>query len=166
MRVDPLAEKYFPLSPYSYVGNMPTKAIDPDGKKIIIVNNEHYDQALADLGKIYATRRGRRIIDRLAASSTVYRIDGSANSIKGTWISGTRYNKVTNNLTYTQNTTNVDGVSTPSYVILGHELFHAFQDETNAKRHSTTTPKKYEQDAMKFENYMRDVYGLGEHRTV
>ena len=144
---------------------MPTKAIDPDGAVIIIVNNKHHDQVIADLGKIYATRRGRKIINKLASSSTVYRIDGSANSIKGSLISGTRYNRLTNKLKYTQKTAHTDNVSTPSYVILGHEIYHALQDEVNAPRHLTTNPKKYEQDAMRFENYLRDVYGLGAHRT-
>jgi RHS repeat-associated protein len=36
--VDPLAEKYSSLSTFSYVGNMPTQAIDPDGKRIIFIN--------------------------------------------------------------------------------------------------------------------------------
>jgi len=36
MNIDPKAEKYFNLSPYVYVANMPTIAIDPDGKEIFI----------------------------------------------------------------------------------------------------------------------------------
>ena len=36
MTVDPLAEKYYSMSPYGYCGNNPTKYIDPDGKDFII----------------------------------------------------------------------------------------------------------------------------------
>lgn len=37
INIDPLAEKYYQFSPYTYVGNMPTIAIDPDGNEIIFV---------------------------------------------------------------------------------------------------------------------------------
>lgn len=33
--VDPLAEKYIPISPYVYVANNPLGNIDPDGREII-----------------------------------------------------------------------------------------------------------------------------------
>ncbi|WP_255498807.1 RHS repeat-associated core domain-containing protein, partial [Dysgonomonas sp. ZJ709] len=36
MSVDPLAEKYYNISPYAYVKNNPLKYIDPDGKQVII----------------------------------------------------------------------------------------------------------------------------------
>lgn len=34
--VDPLAEKYYPVSPYVYCGNNPVKFVDPDGKQFLI----------------------------------------------------------------------------------------------------------------------------------
>lgn len=36
MNIDPLAEKYLPLSPYSYAANSPLYYVDPNGKEILI----------------------------------------------------------------------------------------------------------------------------------
>jgi RHS repeat-associated protein len=38
--VDPLAEKYYPISPYTYVANNPILRIDPDGRDIWEVNDQ------------------------------------------------------------------------------------------------------------------------------
>jgi RHS repeat-associated protein len=35
---DPLAEKYYSVSPYAYCGNNPVNRIDPDGKDIVLIN--------------------------------------------------------------------------------------------------------------------------------
>lgn len=36
--IDPLAEKYYHLSPYAYCANNPVNAVDPDGRRIVFVN--------------------------------------------------------------------------------------------------------------------------------
>ena len=33
--MDPLAEKYYGVSPYAYCGNNPVRYVDPDGRKIV-----------------------------------------------------------------------------------------------------------------------------------
>ncbi|WP_282079915.1 RHS repeat domain-containing protein [Aquimarina algiphila] len=40
MNLDPLANKYYPISPYAYVANNPIMFIDPDGKRIILPKNK------------------------------------------------------------------------------------------------------------------------------
>jgi RHS repeat-associated protein len=37
--MDPLAEKYYSISPYAWCGNNPVKFVDPDGRKIKFANN-------------------------------------------------------------------------------------------------------------------------------
>lgn len=46
--VDPLAEKYPSISPFSYVANNPINAIDPDGRYIIFINGLRLGKANAD----------------------------------------------------------------------------------------------------------------------
>jgi RHS repeat-associated protein len=41
MSPDPLASKYYSISPYTYVANNPLKFIDPDGRKIIIFGERY-----------------------------------------------------------------------------------------------------------------------------
>jgi RHS repeat-associated protein len=36
--IDPMAEKYYSISPYSYCANDPVNHVDPDGKKVVFVN--------------------------------------------------------------------------------------------------------------------------------
>lgn len=46
--MDPLAEKYYSISPYAYCANNPMKYIDPDGKKIVV--GSMFGRFLAYLG--------------------------------------------------------------------------------------------------------------------
>ncbi len=55
--IDPHADNYFTYSPYNYVLNIPTIAVDPDGKDVVIIfnreagtveimDNDHYKEGL------------------------------------------------------------------------------------------------------------------------
>ena len=151
--IDPLAYKYTALSPYCYVGNRPIIAIDPDGREIVIVGGNK-EQTYNDLAIIYATPMGRQMIDALQKSSAVYKIGG------GGWFpTSSSYSTSRNRLTYHQGDAEVRGNKFRSFEMLGHELFHAFQDESgNIKGRSKFSVEK---DAVKFENYLRKMYSDG-----
>jgi hypothetical protein len=40
--IDPLAEKYYDISPYAWCANNPVRFVDPDGKKIVIAGTREY----------------------------------------------------------------------------------------------------------------------------
>ncbi|GAO27832.1 hypothetical protein JCM15548_14687 [Geofilum rubicundum JCM 15548] len=151
--VDPLAFKYSALSPYCYVGNRPTVAIDPDGREIVIVG-PNKAQTYNDLAIIYATPMGRQMIEALHNSSNVYKIGG------GGWFpTSSSYSPFWNRATYYQGDAEVRGNKYRSFEMLGHELYHAYQDETgNIKGRSKFSVEK---EAVKFENYLRKIYSDG-----
>jgi hypothetical protein len=66
---------------------------------------------------------------------------------------------LTNNLTYSQEGGKyVDGATTQSYYTLGHELYHAYQDDIGKDVGNR------EVGAVQFENYLRDVFGVADKR--
>ena len=62
MTIDPLAEKYYNISPYAYVGNNPLKYIDPTGMAID-------DYRLNSNGEIELIERTKDKFDRLIAEN-------------------------------------------------------------------------------------------------
>ncbi len=55
--VDPLALKYFNMTPYNYVGNNPLNFIDPDGREIIGVTKDDAKKVHDDLNTIFADEK-------------------------------------------------------------------------------------------------------------
>src|SRR6218665_2725908 len=70
MNLDPMANEYFSTSPYAYVLNRPTVAIDPDGKRVYFVGGAGND---AD-GWNYIARWGRSFRNN---NTDFYRVNAS-----------------------------------------------------------------------------------------
>jgi len=77
---DPMAEKYYYLSPYVYCANNPMNAIDPDGKDWIYANYDgeqfvYFDDRInsqEDIDKYYYGNIGSHPITYLGKSGNVY----------------------------------------------------------------------------------------------
>ncbi len=85
--IDPLAEKYYRLSPYSYCGGDPVNCVDPDGRKLKGVNNEFVsidtknwklNNANPDTNKLWniakKTETGRKLFQAVIDCSTTFSV--------------------------------------------------------------------------------------------
>jgi hypothetical protein len=79
MSIDPLAEKYYNLSPYAYCANNPLRYVDPDGRKIVVKREESLDDKIVvtitvtgklvnDSGKQYTQDQMQSYANTLASS--------------------------------------------------------------------------------------------------
>ncbi len=93
--LDPLAEKYYDVSPYAYCGNKPLTFVDPDGREIWIYymgENGNYQSFLysagmtcsvddssaktivSKLNMMYSNQDGATVLDAIVGSPTKYGI--------------------------------------------------------------------------------------------
>ena len=112
---------------------------------------------------IYATPRGKKIIDRMMASTYEFKISGDYSGS-----GGKGFNNLTNNIKYSQ----VGVGASPSYVVLAHELGHendwlnyikSNKKEdwvwNNWQEYKRQGHRSSESTAMLFENYIYLIYG-------
>ncbi len=155
---DPMAEKYYCISPYAYCGNSPMTYMDSDGRIIRLANN--YAGGIEDIARISATSLGSQVISHLIQSNDVYTLSSKFFTID----SGYDSNNL--NINYVGNPWRrelpEDGGSFNSMLAMGHESFHAY-DHSNGIFNSSNA--KYRKDiieprAVSFTNYLRQTYSL------
>ena len=127
--VDPMAEKYYPWSPYTYCLDNPIKYVDNDGKKVYYatgVSNEFkndFKQAVQ-----YLNQNGAGgLLAKLHASDKIYYID------EGLPLASSSFNKDTQTITWSSRTgllTN-NGFELSPTTVLNHEIDHAVQFDQN-----------------------------------
>lgn len=133
--MDPLAEKYYPTSPYAWCGNNPINAIDPDGRKIVV--GTWYGRMFAELGfnnfeaKVTNQLEGLKGLDleinemitSLEDAPTDFYIEYENNK-------NNHYNPANNTIKYDPNDyIRRDGEIRPPEAALAHELGHAENDK-------------------------------------
>ncbi|MCT4601697.1 MAG: hypothetical protein N4A59_02175 [Marinifilum sp.] len=158
--VDPLADKYYNLSPYSYCAGNPILFVDPDGQKIVIGNNT--SKALTNLAMIAATSQGRQRLNRLISSPLTY-------TTKSTfWSSSSAYDGKgqigqARTIYYVGSAwrPSVGWGAMSSLYAMGHELNHAY-DHDRTGNSGNNLRKSREQSSVNFTNYLRSVHGDGD----
>jgi RHS repeat-associated protein len=156
--MDPMAEKYYSVSPYAYCLNNPVKYVDPDGRKIKIANN--YAGAMENVAKIAATSLGSQVMNHLIGRDETYTLNSTF------WSTSSSYDPSSLDINYVgdpwYNEIPYDGGALNSMVAMGHETFHAFDHSNNVFNSANAGYSKdiAEPRAVSFGNYLRSSYSL------
>ena len=155
---DPMAEKYFSLTPYGYCGNNPIKYIDYDGCIIHLADN--YTGGMENIAKIAATTLGSFVLNQLIERKEIYTLNSTF------WTSSSSYDSDNRKINYVRNPLYkeipYDGGALNSMIAMGHETFHAFDHSNNEFNSKNAVYSKafLEPRAVSFENYLRHAYSL------
>ncbi len=129
--MDPLAEKYYSISPYAWCLNNPVRFVDPDGRKVEFapgVSKEfkgHFSSAVQYLNE----NKASNMLYELHQSDKVYYVTESTGE-------GSSYNTKTNTISWNP----LGGVFTNNghelspTTVLNHEIDHALQHDKNPEQ--------------------------------
>jgi RHS repeat-associated protein len=141
MTIDPLAEKYYSISPYAYCLNNPVKFVDPDGMRVETGSmtkdeQKEYDKMIALLSK---SDLFKTLYSTLVKSDNLYAIsfgqtdkDKSGNSVPGDFKPDNKTNG--GSITFLKGS-NLNSAATTE------ELAHAYQNENKTLENPNVNPE-------------------------
>jgi len=154
--MDPLAERYYGVSPYVYALNNPIKYVDPDGQVVRLANN--YVGGMENIARIAATNYGSQMMSHLIGQRRVYYLNSTF------WTRSSGYNPSNGDINYVGNPWYSelpdDGGVFNSMIAMGHEGFHAYDHSIGIFNSSNYRREITEPRAVSFENYLRQSYSL------
>ncbi|MBQ0151068.1 MAG: RHS repeat-associated core domain-containing protein, partial [Bacteroidales bacterium] len=122
--IDPMANKYFGMSPYNYCGNDPVNRVDPDGKRVVYDKNCSDDfKSKFKAAVVFMNEKGTSgNLAQLDKSSNVYNIaDGRGKKSRN------HFNSKTSTISWDPDCmyATEDGIWVSATTILCHEIDHA-----------------------------------------
>ena len=129
--MDPLAEKYYEVSPYAYCMNNPVIFVDPDGRKVYFAPgvSAQFKQDFAKSVQYLNSRGAGGMLAKLEKSDKVYYIAESSEA-------GSKYDTENKTITWASKhglLTN-EGIMLSATSVLNHEVDHALQHDQNPEQ--------------------------------
>lgn len=125
---DPLAEKYYHVSPYVYCLNNPVNAIDPDGKKVVFKSNssKQFKENFAQAVNYLNSHKSAQLLYQLEKSENIYYIAEGERNYFGINSKTIYWNPYRGILTS-------KGEELSPTVLLNHEIDHALGFDKDSK---------------------------------
>ncbi len=130
LSMDPLAEKYYGVSPYAFCNNDPVNFVDPDGERLYFAKDvsDKFKKQFAETIKFMNSKGTSGDIARLHSSETIYYI-GEASRGKEHW---NHFNLHTRTILWDPNTIyeSPENMFVSPATTLAHEVSHALRYDT------------------------------------